>query len=164
MSKTRMTSAMKRSLELRLEELKTRIARLDVQVQGDDSFEATALMIQLTRERSQVQDALRDAELIDDEPFDFDAIEVGDAITIQNEEGETENYVVVDDGVGARARSDWVSINSPMGAAVLGRGKGDRIEVQSPQGPLSYFVVSFERASEDALVFSAAGKGSISPT
>lgn len=92
MSTTRMTGAMKRSLEVRLKDLEARIATLDEQTQGDDSVEATALMIQLTRERFQIADALRDAELIDDEPFDFDAIEIGDLVTIQNDEGEAERY------------------------------------------------------------------------
>ena len=156
MSTTRMTGARKRSLELRLEDLEARIATLDEQRQGDESVEGTALKIQLTRERSQIVDALRDAQLIDDEPFDVHAIEVGDVVTIQSEEGKTERYVPVDDGVGARARSDWVSITSPLGAAVVGRAKGERVEVDSPQGPLSYVIVGFERASENAFVSEAA--------
>lgn len=152
MSTTRMTGAMKRSLEVRLKDLEARIATLDEQTQGDDSVEATALMIQLTRERFQIADALRDAELIDDEPFDFDAIEIGDLVTIQSDEGEAERYVLVDDGVRTRARSDWVSVNSPLGAALVGRGRGERIEVHSPQGPLMYMIVDFERAAENVFV------------
>jgi transcription elongation factor GreA len=108
-----------------------------------------------------LEDALKGVELIDDEPFDFDAIEIGDLITLQSEEGETESYVLVDDGVGARARSDWVSVTSPLGAAVLGRAKGERVEVNSPKGPFGYAIVDFERASESAPVSGVATDGTL---
>lgn len=149
MTTTRMTSAMLRSLEQRLEDLNARIAALDAQRDGDGG-EATALLGQLTRERSQILDAIRNAMLIDDEPFDFDAIEIGDLVTVQGDEGNTERYVLVDDGVGTRARSNWISVGSPLGRAVLGRSKGDTVQVDSPQGPLAYLIVAFERSSEDA--------------
>lgn len=158
MSTKRMTGAMKRSLEIRLQNLEARISALDEQ--GDDSVETTALLIQLARERAKVADALRDAQMIDDEPFDIDAIEVGDLVTIQNEGGETESFVLVDAGVGARARSDWVSVISPLGAALLGRDRGERVDVHSPQGSLMYAIVDFERASENVLLSDGAGDSS----
>lgn len=149
MTGTRMTRPMRRSLEARLEDLNERIAVLDAQREGDDSLEATALLVQLGAERDRVFDALRDTTLIDDEPFDVDAIEVGDVVTLEDEEGRTERYVLVDGGVGARARTDWVSAESPLGAAILGRSKGERVEFESPRGSVSYVVVGFERASDD---------------
>ena len=148
MTTTRMTSAMRRSLEHRLEDLNARIATLSAQRDGEDEIETTALLGELTRERSQVLDAIRDATLIDDEPFDVDAIEIGDLVTVQDGDGETEHYVLVDDGVGTRARNNWISVGSPLGRAILGRSKGDRVQVDSPQGPLAYLIVAFERSSE----------------
>ena len=145
----RMTRAMKVSLEVRLAELDERIATLDDQRSRDDSGES-ALLAQLTRERDQVADALRDATLIDDEPFDFGAIEVGDLVTLQGDNGKVEKYLLVDGGVGTRARDDWVSVDSPLGSALLGRAKGERLEVSSPQGVATYVVVEFERARGDA--------------
>ena len=152
MTATRMTGAMRHSLEARLQDLEARIATLDEQREGDDSVEATALLNQLDRERADIVEALRDAKLIDDEPFDFGAIEIGDIVTIRDDDGETDNYILVDGGVGARVRSDWVSVGSPLGAAILGRSKGDRVEVKSPQGRVSYVIVDFERASDNSLV------------
>ncbi|MDQ3876728.1 MAG: GreA/GreB family elongation factor [Actinomycetota bacterium] len=147
MSTARMTDAMRRLLTLRLEDLEARISRLDEQRQGDDSVDAAALVMQLAGERDQIADALRNALLIDDDPFDVDAIEVGDLVTIRSEAGEIESYVVVDEGVGGRARTGWVSVRSPLGAALLGRATGDRIGVLSPQGLRSYVIVGFQRAS-----------------
>jgi transcription elongation factor GreA len=150
MTTTHMTRPMRRSLETRLVDLDERIATLDAQRDDDDSVEATALLMQLTQERSEIIDALRDARLIDDDPFDTEAIEVGDVVTVRDAEGVTERYVLFDGASGSRARSDWVSVSSPLGAAIFGRSKGDRVRVDSPQGPTFYVVVGFERASEDS--------------
>jgi transcription elongation GreA/GreB family factor len=100
--------------------------------------------------------------LIDDAPFDTHAIEVGDVVTIRGQDGDVQRYVLVDDGVGTRARSDWVSVGSPLGGAILGRSRGDEVEVESPGGMLSYVILAFERASGDDSVL-AVSTGSISP-
>jgi transcription elongation GreA/GreB family factor len=152
---TRMTSQIHRSLQARLTDLKGRIQSLDEQRNGDDSVEVTALLMQLALERNDITEALRDAMLIDDEPFDTEAIEIGDSVTIRDPEGSTDCYVLVDERVRSRARSDWVSVASLLGAAILGRGKGDRVCVESPAGSVSYVIVDFERTSEDLSVLTA---------
>lgn len=160
---TRMTSAMRHSLERRLEDLEARIEVLDEQREGDESVEATALKVQLARERSQIVDAMRDMTLIDDEPFDTHAIEVGDLVTIQGQDGDVERYVLVDEGVGTRARSDWVSVGSPLGSAILGRSEGDEVQVDSPGGVLGYVIIGFERSSvEDSVPVTSAASSSSS--
>ena len=151
MGTTRMTGSMRRVLEIRLSELEARIDSLEGQLRGDDSAETTAMLMELTREQDDVVEALRDARLIDDDPFDSDAVEVGDVVSICNADGEIERYVLVEGKAGSRARSDWVSVASPLGAAILGRGAGDKVEVESPNGSTTYRVLGFERASGDSV-------------
>jgi transcription elongation factor GreA len=158
MSTTRMTVSMKRSLEIRLNDLDRRIEALNAQREGDEGVEVAALLEQLTRERSDTADALRDATLIDDEPFDTEAIEIGDTVTIRDSEGETERYVLVDGNMRTRARSDWVSVSSPLGAAILERGKGDEVHVESPSGTMSYVIIDFERAARNSVLPSVSRK------
>lgn len=81
MGTTRMTGFMKRSLEARLSGLNARIDSLEDRRQGDDD-ETAALLGELMRERDDIVDALRDARLIDDDPFDSEAIEIGDVVTL----------------------------------------------------------------------------------
>ena len=152
MATTRMTSAMRRSLDRRRAELDRRIETMNEQREGDDSLEATALLEQLRRERSDVAEALRDAMLIDDAPFDTAAIEIGDTVTIRDQEGSMDRYVLVDSNIRTRAQSDWVSVSSPLGAALLGRSKGDEVHVESPSGTMSYVIDDFQRASDDLSV------------
>lgn len=143
----------------RLVDLDRRIETLDAQREDDDSLEATALLQQLRRERSGISDALEDATLIDDAPFDTEAIEIGDTVTIRDQDGSTGRYVLVDGNMRTRAKSDWVSVSSPLGAALLGRGKGNEVCVESPSGMMSYVIIDFERASDDSVIRSVSDKG-----
>jgi transcription elongation GreA/GreB family factor len=143
---TKLTGPMRRSLEARLLELEERVVALERQREADDSLDATALHRELSRERNQLADALAGAMLIDDDPFDSEAIEIGDTVTVRAvESGTHEQYVLVDGTVGSRARPDWVSTTSPLGAALVGRGKGDDVIVETPGGTGSYQVLDFGR-------------------
>ena len=148
MRPTRMTEAMRRSLETRLSGLESRIADLTTQREDDDSSDLAALLLQLSRERDQILDALAGAVLIDDAPFDSDAIEVGDRVTLREPGGGAVSYVLVEGPFSSRVNSDWVSVSSPLGAALLGRGVGDEVVVNTPAGASIYVVVAFERASQ----------------
>jgi transcription elongation factor GreA len=158
-SAARITEPMRRSLQERLAGLDKRISALTDDWSGADSVEVTALLMQLESERSDIVVALQDALMIDDEPFDTQAIEIGDTFTISDSFGNPHRYVLVDGKVRSRARSDWVSVSSPLGTAILGRSKGDRVRVDSPDGPVFYVVLDFERTSDDPLTLrTLAGK------
>jgi transcription elongation factor GreA len=147
MEPIRITTAMKQSLEARRAELDTRIHTLKQQLEGADSPDEYALLDQLTRERHQIAGALEQATLIDEEPFDTEAIEIGDTITIREDGGAAERYVLVDGTFGTRVHEDWVSASSPLGAALVGRSKGDKVIVETPGGVTPYTILAFERGS-----------------
>ena len=122
------------------------LAFSSVHREGEDSLDETALHLHLSRERDRIADALANATLIDDDPYDTEAIEIGDMVTVRSiEGGEAEEFILVDQTVGSRARPDWMSAISPLGAALLGRGKGDEVVVQTPGGTGSYQILDFER-------------------
>jgi transcription elongation GreA/GreB family factor len=145
---TKITSSMRACLEGRLDDLDSRIEALKRQYEGDDSVDVAALLHELSRERDQISIALQDAKIIDDDPFDTHATEIGDTVTIHATNGATERYVLVDGSVGARIRPNWVSVNSPLGAALLGRPKGEEIRVETPGGGVSYVILAFERGGD----------------
>jgi transcription elongation GreA/GreB family factor len=146
MQTTRMTGSMRRSLEARLLDLEMRVSVLERPREGEDSLDETALHLHLSRERDRIADALANATLIDDDPYDTEAIEIGDMVTVRAMGGGAEEqYILVDQAVGSRARLDWTSAMSPLGAALLGRGKGDEVVVQTPGGTGLYQILDFER-------------------
>ena len=146
MHTTRMTDSMRSSLEARLLDLEMRVSALERRREGEGNLDETALHLHLSRERDRIADALANATLIDDDPYDTEAIEIGDMVTVRAiEDGEEEEFILVDQTVGSRARPNWMSAISPLGAALLGRGKGDEVVVQAPGGRRSYQILDFER-------------------
>jgi len=75
---------------------------------------------------------LAQAEIVDD-LSKTDVVQIGTKVTIETAEKEKENYIVV-----GRAESDPVegkiSYESPLGNALLGHSKGDKVDVQAPGG------------------------------
>lgn len=142
---TKMTSVIRTSLLGRLADLNGRIDALEIEQAGEGGVDVTALLLQLRHERDQISDALDAATVIDDAPFDTEAVEIGDSVTLRGRDGAVERYVLIDGRLGVRARPDWVSVASPLGAALLGRSKGEEVRVQTPGGEASYVVLSFER-------------------
>ena len=79
-----------------------------------------------------LKNILAQAEIVDELPK-TDVIQIGTKVTIETEEKEKENYIVV-----GRAESDPVdgkiSYESPLGNALMGRAKGDKVDVPAPGG------------------------------
>lgn len=73
-----------------------------------------------------------------------DTVVYGACVTLEDlESGETKKYIVL-----GPDETDYVkgsiSVFSPVGRALLGRGEGDEITVDVPRGRLSYEVVKIE--------------------
>ena len=88
----------------------------------------------------EVMEALRRLE-----GHDPNVVEMGDTVTVREQgSSETERYMIAGP-VEARVDDSWISTESPLGAALLGRRAGQTITVEVPAGSLRYTVVSIER-------------------
>lgn len=86
---------------------------------------------QLVRQYNGVRDVLGAAVVVD-EP---DVAVIGRRFTLEDEDGEAD-YALVIPGEGDPT-SGWISVDSPVGRAVLGRRVGERVTIQAPAGPRS---------------------------
>ncbi|SBV91147.1 Transcription elongation factor GreA [uncultured delta proteobacterium] len=73
-----------------------------------------------------------------------DTVVYGATVTLEDiESGETKKYTVL-----GPDETDYVkgsiSVFSPVGRALIGRGEGDEITVEAPRGKLSYEIISVE--------------------
>jgi len=79
-----------------------------------------------------LKSVLAQAEIVDELPK-TDVIQIGTKVTIETAEKEKEAYIVV-----GRAESDPVegkiSYESPLGNALMGHAKGDKVDVLAPGG------------------------------
>ena len=79
-----------------------------------------------------LKNILAQAEIVDELPK-TDVIQIGTKVTIETAEKEKETYIVV-----GRAESDpiegKISYESPLGNALMGQAKGDKVDVPAPGG------------------------------
>jgi transcription elongation factor GreA len=81
-----------------------------------------------------LEDLLHSATIIDEgEIGDLTEVQPGTTVTIQMEGEPPETYQIVG-AAEADPRNGKISNESPMGAALLGRRKGDVVQVQTPGG------------------------------
>ena len=94
---------------------------------------------QLLRQLDTVRSVLARAVVVDDPAFAV----IGRRVTLEEPDGATSTYALVIPGEGD-PRNGWVSVDSPVGSALLGRGVGDGVTIEAPAGSWTATVVRIE--------------------
>jgi transcription elongation factor GreA len=93
----------------------------------------------------ELENTLRTAIVIDESKISTDSVNIGTTVRIHDSGmDEEEEYTIV----GAREsdpNSNKISNESPLGAALLGKKKGDRVKVQVPSGIIDVKIVDIHR-------------------
>ena len=87
---------------------------------------------------------LESASVLDDLPDDPRRVDLGDHVSIRLDDGTEETYVIVL-GVEAVVDDARISVESPLGQALLGRRVGDTVEVAVPAGCYRCTILSAKR-------------------
>ena len=90
-----------------------------------------------------IEDQLSRAMVIDPTTLSGDRIVFGATVTLIDEEDKKVKYQLVGQQE-ADARVGRISYNSPLGRALIGRQKGDEVEVTTPSGEKYYEVAKIE--------------------
>jgi transcription elongation factor GreA len=89
---------------------------------------------------AELEDKLARAEVIDASKFSGDTIMFGAVVTLIDEDsGEKRVWQIVGEPE-ADANKGKISITSPIARALIGKNKGDMVEVEAPGGARSYQV------------------------
>lgn len=91
----------------------------------------------------EVEKILSRAVIIDEQQPDHEIVRIGSQVVIEDEEGEREHYHIVGSAE-ASPREGRISNESPVGRALLGRRKGDKIQVLAPGGAVAYSIITIE--------------------
>ena len=95
----------------------------------------------------QLEETLKMAHVSDGQQTDSIEIGFGDTVVLSDVgSGEKVHYTLVDISE-ANAREGKISIASPMGQALIGRTKGQKIEVKAPAGILHYSIEEIHHRS-----------------
>src|SRR5213075_2788245 len=90
-----------------------------------------------------LEDRLSRAMVIDPTTLSGDKIVFGATVTLTDEDSKTVKYQLVGQ-TEADAKDGRISYNSPLGRALIGRQKGDEVEVSTPSGDRYYAIKKVE--------------------
>jgi transcription elongation factor GreA len=72
-----------------------------------------------------------------------DAVTFGSRVTVSDEEGESSEYTIVGSAEASPAHGK-ISNESPVGSAIMGRRRGDTVEVLTPGGTFKLKIVKID--------------------
>lgn len=91
-----------------------------------------------------LEDQLGRADVIDVSKLSGTTVKFGATVTLSDEDtDERRTYQIVGD-LEANAKNGRISISSPIARALIGKRKGDTVEVSAPGGPRSYEILKVE--------------------
>ncbi len=92
----------------------------------------------------ELEDQIGRAEVIDVSKLTGSTVKFGATVTLVDEDtDEKRKYQIVGD-VESDAKHGRISISSPIARALIGKGKGDTVEVATPGGSRSYEILKVE--------------------
>ncbi|HHV46019.1 MAG TPA: transcription elongation factor GreA [Tissierellia bacterium] len=151
-----LTSEGLKRLENELDELKT-VRRKEIAERikqalafGDISEnseydEAKNEQAQLEERIAKLEAVLRNAKLIDDEEISTDVVSIGSKVVVNDLEYDEEMEYTIVGSAEANPFEGKISNESPVGSALLGKKKGDIVEVQVPDGVIKYKIITITR-------------------
>ena len=90
-----------------------------------------------------LEDRLSRAMVIDPATLSGDRVVFGATVTLKDENGTKIKYQIVGE-TEADAKNGRISYSSPLGRALIGRGKGDEIEFSAPSGDKYFEIAKIE--------------------
>jgi transcription elongation factor GreA len=83
---------------------------------------------------AEIEDKINRAEVIDTSKLSGDTIKFGATVTLQDEDSDDKvTYTIVGD-TEADLRNGKISISSPIARALIGKSKGESVDVTTPKG------------------------------
>ncbi len=94
----------------------------------------------------ELEKILKNAEVIDEDDVALDTISVGCCVTLLDVEFDDEMQFKIVGSTEANSLKGYISNESPIGQALLGKKKGEVVEVESPAGAIQYKIMEIERS------------------
>jgi transcription elongation factor GreA len=93
---------------------------------------------------SELEEIVNQAKIVDTSKTDNHKVEIGNKVTLKmyNKDGEHTFHVVGE--WEADPKQKKISHESPLGKALIGKQKGDIIEVEAPAGTIKYTIIKIQ--------------------
>ena len=93
----------------------------------------------------EIENTLRHAKVVDDDDVSTRKVGVGTLVTLYDYEFEEEITYGIVGATEANIEENKISNESPVGKALIGKKKGEEVEVETPDGIVKYKVVAIKR-------------------
>ncbi|MGE0006828.1 MAG: transcription elongation factor GreA [Parvibaculaceae bacterium] len=90
---------------------------------------------------AELEDKISRAEVIDISKLSGDTVKFGAKVTLVDEDTEDEAVYQIVGEFEADVKKGMISVSSPIARAIIGKRKGDSVEVATPGGGKSYEIV-----------------------
>jgi len=90
----------------------------------------------------EIDKILKNAEVVDEEDVDMDAISIGCTVTLRDIEFDEEMVYKIVGSTEADCLNGKISNESPVGVALIGSKEGDQIEVETPAGEIIKYEIT----------------------
>jgi len=99
----------------------------------------------LEKRIADLDDILSDSVIIDETDIDTSKVYLGAKVTLLDKKRKKEVLYMLVSQAEANFADGKISADSPVGAALLGKGEGDDVEISIPAGVLQYTVLKIAR-------------------
>jgi len=107
--------------------------------------EAKKEQAKVEAEITRLQATIRTATVVADDEITTDRVSIGTAVQVKDlEDGETYEYAIVGANE-ADPFQDKISIDSPVGAGLIGARKGETVTITIPAGVMQYKVLGIRK-------------------
>ncbi len=93
---------------------------------------------------AELEDKVSRADVIDVSKLSGDTVKFGAKVTLVDEDTEDESAYQIVGEFEADVKKGRISLSSPIARALIGKSKGDTVEVAAPGGARSYEIVKVE--------------------
>ena len=90
---------------------------------------------------AELEDKLSRADIIDITKLSGDTVKFGAKVTLVDEDSEEESAYQIVGEFEADVKKGKISVSSPIARAIIGKRKGDSVEVSTPGGGKSYEIL-----------------------
>lgn len=94
---------------------------------------------------AELEAKIRNAKIIDEKGIDTKTVQIGNTVELHDEEFDEDVEYTIVGSTEVNLAQNKISNESPIGKALLGREKGEIVEVQAPQGVINFKILSIKK-------------------
>src|SRR5574344_929136 len=99
----------------------------------------------LPRQKMKLKYKIRYAKIIDESEINTKSVQVGNVVKLYDEEFKEEVVYTIVGSTEVDLAQGKISNESPIGSALMGKGKGETISVNTPAGMSKYKILAIDK-------------------